>query len=142
MKFLRLLLIFWLSLANPTLALASVVNAGHCQHGNAASGEKMPHHGQHAQHAQHAKDADRQIQVEQAQHVAHADKIAKTDNSDCSCGCNCSGAHCATSCGGAMASGSFRNVYSFSPSFGLSVVQPAHALAAHSLDLLRPPGLT
>ncbi|MGH8530765.1 MAG: hypothetical protein ACRETN_13140 [Nevskiales bacterium] len=134
MSLLRIILAFWLSLAVPTAALASAMNEGHCQRANPIATAAASGHGQHAMHAA--------MQGEHAQHMVPAGKITKSEKNPCSCGCNCSGTHCATSCGGAMASGGFRDVYSFGPSFGLSMARPAQAVAAHTLDLLRPPSLT
>jgi uncharacterized protein involved in copper resistance len=132
MSLLRLLIVLWLSLSVPTAALASVVNAEHCQRGKAASSEM-------AEHAQHAMHAGMQMDGDHAQHMAHAAKSVKTSDGGCSCGCKCNNTHCATSCAGLMAFGGMRGVLVASPDSRQFVSGPVHPVAAHHLDLLRPP---
>jgi hypothetical protein len=133
MKLFRLVVLLWLSLSVPTAALASVVSAEHCQRGKPAAGASA--------HAQHAMHAGMSMQGEHAQHMAHAGQQAKVDNSHCSCGCNCSNSHCATSCTGLMAVGGFRDSLSVSRDHRLITSGSPHPIAALHLDLLRPPSL-
>lgn len=134
MSLLRLLLVLWLSLSVPTAALASVVSAEHCQRGKATT-SAMTEHAQHAMHAGMKMDGDH------AQHMAHADKPGKSSDGGCSCGCKCGNTDCATSCAGLMAFGGMRGVLAAGPEFRKRVSGPADPVAAHHLDLLRPPSL-
>jgi hypothetical protein len=132
MQLLHLMLVLWLSLSVPTAALASVVSAEHCQHGKPTIASV---------HTQHAMHADMPMHGEHAQHMAHAGQQAKVDKSHCSCGCNCSNSHCATSCTGLMAVGGFRDSLGVSRDLRLIISGPTHPIAARHLDLLRPPSL-
>lgn len=134
MKFFRILIVLWLSLAVPTAALASLVNEGHCQRDSAASTPATDN-------AQHAMHAGMQMQDPHAQHLAQAAKLTKADQSHCGCGCNCSGTHCATSCSGLMAMGALRGVFSPDADTRQLSSEPARPVTAHLLELLRPPSL-
>lgn len=134
-KLLRALLILWLSLSVPTMAMASVVNGDHCKRTGMA-GMSHEAHGKHAMHA------EMMMQGEHASHMAHAGDVVKTDKTHCSCGCNCSGSHCVTSCAGLLAVSGLRDFLNGGRDSRLPTSGSARALAAHHLDLLRPPSLS
>ncbi len=81
------------------------------------------------------------MQGEHAQHMAHAGKLEKASKNGCNCGCHCSNTHCATSCAGLLAVGSFIGGFNIGRGSQLIGSGQTHPVAAHPLDLLRPPSL-
>lgn len=123
-----------LSLTVPMVGVASVVNVEHCQRSKAVASAMV-------EHAQHTLHADMQMDDEHARHMVHAAKPAKAGDDACSCGCKCDNTHCATSCAGLMAVGGMRDVQAANPDSRKFFSGPTHPVAAHHLDLLRPPSL-
>jgi len=123
---LLLLVMAWL------MAFQAVAGVGHCRH--AATPSSGPQSDLHAQHAgmDHAA-------------MQHADMAQAPDAappwSDCACGCHCAASHCAASCP-ALGSTSARLLL-IPATQPLRAHQPSTAVvAAHGLDLLRPPSIS
>lgn len=131
MRSLRSFIIFLLVLCVPTAGLASVVNAGHCQRNQPAS----------ATSAQHAMHAGMSMPGDHSHHMAHMGMQKETGKGSCTCGCNCSGTHCVTSCSALMAGSDLREAFSLDRELRLAYSGPTHPVAAHHLDLIRPPSL-
>lgn len=132
MKILRLLLLTLLVCAVPSAALAGVVHAGACTRGTAAATAMPAGHAQHGGHAQ--------------QHAGHAsaDVQAQTAAGDvCTCGCACGGvAHCGAGAGALPGDDSLGAVLRVAALSLPPAAVPAHALAGHCFDVLRPPSMS
>jgi len=118
---LLLLLLAWL------MAFQAAAGVGHCW--QVAAPAEGPQSVLHAAHAG----------------MQHADLAQATDPappwSDCACGCHCAASHCAASC---PALGSTSALLLLIPAAQpLRAHQPSTAVvAAHGLDLLRPPSIS
>ena len=134
MALLRLFLVFWLSLSVPTVALASLVNAEHCQRGKVAATTTSGH-------SQHAMHAGMESMGDHTQQLAHPGQSASGDKTLCDCGCNCSNVRCATSGAGLMAGGASRDFFNLYQDQRLIFSGSASPLAGYSLNLFRPPSL-
>ncbi|MGQ0586525.1 MAG: hypothetical protein ACT4PK_04915 [Gammaproteobacteria bacterium] len=133
MKKLRLLVALCLSLTVPAAALASVVNAGHCQMKPAARASTGAHAGHDMgamQHAQHM------------QQMAAADAPAKSAPSGCTCGCKCTSDHCVSGASGLLTGPRTEADFVSSDGSLRTQAMPSRTASAHHLDLLRPPSLT
>lgn len=133
MRYLRLILSFWLAIAVPTTAMASLVNADHCQRMQESQAMAGMDHAQHARHMQSAPDGSDKTSVQNP--VQHAD-------SGCTCGCNCFNAHCAAAFLGFMDGLLAQADFYDGPVVLASRTQPGHLASAHHLELLRPPTLS
>lgn len=135
MKLLRLALILWLTLSVPATAWASLMKADHCQRAKPAQAV-VSSQGPHAMHE------GMQIQDEHAQHRAQTGKTATSATNSCQCGCNCNDAHCTPASFAAMAGHDLSESFPLAHGLRQMGLRPAAPLAAHPLDLLRPPSLT
>ena len=132
MKKLRLLVALCLSLTVPTAALASVVNAGHCQMKppSASTGEHAGHDMGAMQHGQHVKQ------------MATAASEAKSALNACKCGCKCTSDHCVSSSSGLLTGPRADGDFTTGDGALRAQAMPSRTASAHHLDLLRPPSLT
>jgi hypothetical protein len=133
MRLLRLILIGWLAIAVPTAAVASIVNAGHCQQ---MQEKPMAAGMDHSQHSMHAQDSSGSMAMAQMDH-----KPKPADNG-CTCGCTCIGQHCATSFSSLMGALYIPSGLFDGTAQQIARMQPGHLTSAHHLDLLRPPTLS
>jgi hypothetical protein len=131
MKSLRLLVALCLSLTVPAAALASAVNAGHCQMTQSApagAGEHAGHDMGDMQHAQHLQ--------------AGTDAVAKVAPNGCTCGCKCTSDQCVSSASGLLTGPRIAGDFATSDALLRSRAVASRTASAHHLDLLRPPSLT
>lgn len=130
---LRYFIVLWLSLCVPAVALASIINAGHCQQKQSTSAPVAAT----SQHAMHQGK-----QVEHSQHLAHPGQAKYPDNGHCNCGCDCSSMQCVSGCSAFMAGVSLQSLLHYNGHFQLKAAGWSHPVAAHSPGLLRPPSLS
>lgn len=145
MLILRRILVLFLSFSVPTTVLASLMDTGHCHKAPRSSvsvsadtsashvGMDMSIRGARANHMM-------QTAAEGAHSFESIGSLSSADQIGCKCGCNCSTTHCATA-GAALATiADFDNGF-FYPSLSRNLIRfgPTHAIAAHGLDILRPP---
>jgi hypothetical protein len=132
MNLLRALLVFWLSLAVPTTAVAAATQSEHCNRMAAVASTSGDSHAGHdmqnMSHAQHMQDSP-------------APTPEDTPADGCQCGCNCSSHHCASSASSLLTG--LHQVADFSvDDQQRAFAVPLRTASAHHLDLLRPPSLT
>lgn len=135
MKAMRILLALWLSLSVPTVALAQLVSEGHCKH-------QVPAAGTSTAPAQHMMHAGMAMPADHAEHMVHATQQAKAEKGGCICGCNCTNHHCVTGFSVAVTTAILHGGFPDSLGDRLFYLRPAHRMAGHHLDLIRPPSLT
>jgi hypothetical protein len=128
MSLLRLFLVCWLTIAVPTAALASVVNAGHCQRLQQGT-QAMPgmDHSQHMRHVMH----DPSQAPQQDRRSSHG----------CTCGCYCLEQHCTAGFSGFLGATGIQPAFPAGAGSQILQAEPGHLASAHPLDLIRPPSL-
>jgi hypothetical protein len=135
MRIVRSLLLILLMVAVPVSGFASALMQ-HCQHAARTSSTVHQHHAGISM--PDMTGAEHQLHMQKAGvKVAGADT---TTLDSCQCGCPCKG-HCPPgSCIGSLAALSQTRLSAdFSSARQAAPAAPSHALAAHSLDRLRPP---
>lgn len=131
MTLLRALVVSCLIAAVPTTALAAAIDQGHCRMKETpAQGSSAPM--DHSMHAGH-------VTADTASAGTSASGEASKLANGCTCGCDCSNDHCASSFSGFLSADLGGGVIGRFMDRHAMPVLATHVSAAHHLDLIRPP---